>query len=143
LTFTAEADHEYRQVDRIPRGDKEVTVLREWNYAVDNQHKVLDGGRIILSAEEFTVSTQQGRPLKVVMRTDAFFPVTLQVYANDEYAGEWSYHQQGNSWVEPSFLLPGILVQENHTRLRLELKDNALIGHDYVPFYYWFYQSSD
>jgi hypothetical protein len=138
-----EADHEYRQVDWIPRGNKGVTVLREWNYAANNQHRVLDGGRIILGAEEFTVNTQQERPLKVVMRTDAFFPVTLQVYANDEYAGEWSYHRQGNAWVEPSFILPGTLVQGSLTRLRLELKGNALTGHDYVPFYYWFYQSVD
>jgi hypothetical protein len=141
-----EANHEYRQVDRIPRGKVKVTLLRESSYARNKQYKVLDGGRIILGAEEFTVSTQPDRALKVVMRTDTLataFRVILQVYANGRYAGEWSYQQRRNAWIEPSFILPGTLVQGNLTRLRLELKGNVLTGHDYIPFYYWFYQSAD
>jgi hypothetical protein len=135
-----EANHEYRQIDRIPRGGGKVTLLREWSYAGNKQHKVLDGGRIILGAEEFTVNTQPGRALKVVMRTDTFFPVTLQVYANGRYVGEWSYHQQRNAWVEPSFILPSTLVQRSLTQVHLGLRNNALTGHNYAPFYYWFYQ---
>jgi hypothetical protein len=136
-----EARHNYRQFDFVPRGKVPVTVLRELSYAADDQISLVDGGRTILGAEEFTIATQAGKTLKVVLRTDAAVPVTLRVYINDQYVKDWSYSEEGGAWVEPYFMVPGSLVQGNITRLRLELIDNLLTSPPrYASFHYWFYQ---
>ena len=140
-----EARHNYRQIDLYPRGPRlaPVTVLREWSYATYPERRVLDGGRVILGAEEFSVDTEQGKALKVVMRTDAFFPITLNVYANSRYLGEWSYDRQGEAWVEPSFIVPAEYIHGDKTRIRLVMREEDLLaGRDYAPFHYWFYQPS-
>jgi hypothetical protein len=136
-----EARHNYHQFDFVPRGKVAVTVLRELSYAEDDQISMVDGGRIILGGEEFTIATQPGKSLKVVLRTDAAVPITLRVYINDKYVKDWSYPKEPGAWVEPYFIVPGSLVPGNFTRLRLELADNYLTSPPrYAPFYYWFYQ---
>jgi hypothetical protein len=140
-----EARHNYQQIELYPRGPwlAPVTLLREWSYATYPERRVLDGGRVILGAEEFSVDTKQGKALKVVMRTDAFFPITLNVYANGRYLGEWSYDRQGEAWVEPSFIVPAEYIHGDKTRIRLVMREEDLLaGRDYAPFHYWFYQPS-
>jgi hypothetical protein len=136
-----EARHNYRQFDFVPRGKVAVTVLRELSYAADDQISLVDGGRIILGAEEFTIATQPGKTLKVVLRTNAYLPVTLRVYVNNKYVKDWSYSKGGRAWVEPYFIVPGSLVSGDFTRLRLELPGNHLASSPrYTSFNYWFYQ---
>jgi hypothetical protein len=136
-----EDSHNYHQFDFVPRGKMKVTVLREFNYDADDEIGLVDGGRIILGAEEFTVATQPGKTLKVVLRTDAYLPVTLRVYIDGKYVKDWSYPKEGGAWVEPYVIVPGSLIMEDLTRLRLELTDSYLTSPPrYVPFYYWFYQ---
>jgi hypothetical protein len=52
---------------------------------------VVDGGRGVPGAEEFTVADlSAGRPLEIVMRTTAA-PFTLRVSAGGGYVGEWNF----------------------------------------------------
>ncbi|MEX2598516.1 MAG: hypothetical protein WD533_02560 [Dehalococcoidia bacterium] len=136
-----EARHDYEQIDLVPRAGKEVTVLKELVYADNGSRRLIDGGRIVLGAEEFTVTTRQGEDLKIAMRTDAHYPATLAVYADGAYVGDWTYSNNREAWVESAFVVPGEFVGDGETRLRLEL-DMEYTERDFAPFRYWFYQPS-
>ncbi|MEX0762023.1 MAG: hypothetical protein WD208_01810 [Dehalococcoidia bacterium] len=136
-----EERHDYRQIDLVPRGRKEVTALNEHSYLVNHDRRLIDGGRIVLGAEEFDVGARQGEDLKAVMRTNATSPVTLRVHLDGVYIGVWAYPASGNAWAEPSFIVPGRFVGDGRTRLRLELETERT-DQDYAPFRYWFYQPS-
>lgn len=133
-----EAHHDYRLIDLVPRGPGELTVLREYRPAGGPDVAILDGGRTVLGLEEFRVRTLGGKDLKLVMRTDAFFDTSLRVFANNKFAGTWDYGVQRDAWVEPVFIIPGSLVSNGSTRIRLVLDSKT--GEDYAPFHYWFYQ---
>lgn len=134
-----EALHGYQQFDLVPRGGLPVTLLSEHVRTVNPGRHLIDGGRVVLGAEEFNVATRQGEDLKVVIRTNPLFATRLRVYADGEYVGDWLHPAGRGPWMEPSFIVPGRSVSDGTTRLRLEL-DTDRTDQDYAPFHYWFYQ---
>jgi len=80
---------------------------------------VLDGGRGVPGGEEFTITgLSRDRPFSVVMRTTST-PFILQVYADGEYVGEWSFQPSGSGWQETTFTIPAEFVRSGSLRLRL------------------------
>ena len=111
---------------------------------------VIDAGRVILGAESFQVrGTARGRDLVVVLRTAASAAAAvvkvegsrtstlaipeagLVVEAGGRPAGRFDF-RLGPGWAERVLRVPGALVGDGSTALRLSGR--------YASFYYWFYQ---
>jgi hypothetical protein len=111
---------------------------------------VADAGRVILGQETMRVRSHAGRDLVAVMRSARTAEVgvlspgsgagvheielaeaSLAVFANGQSAGRFGF-RPGPGWDELVFRIPGALVGEGSTELRLQGR--------YASFYMWFYQ---
>jgi hypothetical protein len=110
---------------------------------------VADGGRAILGSESFSVRTEKGKDLVVVMRTApqvranvlraagsepfdiAFAEAGMVVEASGVTTARFLFRPRAG-WDEYLFRIPGGFLTEGRTRLTLSGR--------YPSFYYWFYQ---
>ena len=112
----SEREHDYEM--RMPLIGLEPTNILTREHSPDGE-VVLDGGRGVPGGEEFTITgLSRDRPFSVVMRTTST-PFTLQVYADGEYVGEWSFQPSGSGWQETTFTIPAEFVRSGSLRLRL------------------------
>jgi hypothetical protein len=102
---------------------------------------ILDGGRELPGAEEFTITNlSPNRPVEVVMRTtDA--PFALQVQADGKNLGEWAFQPSGSGWQEATFTIPAQSVRSGSLRVRLSPSEGAPLG-IHTAYHYWFVQQS-
>jgi len=100
---------------------------------------VLDGGRRLPGGEEFTITgLSQDRPVEVVMRTTSE-SFSLQVHADGEHVGEWSFQPSGSGWHDATFTIPAEFVRSGSLRLRLSPPDDTPLG-THTVYHYWFVQ---
>ena len=134
----SEGEHDYEMHLPLIGLEPENIVLRE---SYPSGRVVVDAGRGVPGSEEFTVGNlSAGRPLSVVMRTTNA-PFTLQVYADGEHVGEWSFQPSGSGWQEATFTIPAEFVRSGTLRVRLSLpEDTPLETH--TAYHYWFVQRS-
>src|SRR5215203_4250329 len=102
---------------------------------------VLDGGRGLPGAEEFTITGLSPNHLvEVVMRTsDA--PFALQVQADGKHVGEWAFQPSGSGWQEATFTIPAQSVRSKSLRVRLSPSEEAPLK-THTAYHYWFVQRS-
>jgi hypothetical protein len=100
---------------------------------------VLDAGRGLPGEEEFTITgLSRNRPVEVIMRTTSA-PFALQVHADGEHLGEWSFQPSGRGWQEATFTIPAEFVRSGSLRVRLSPpQDTPLETH--TAYHYWFVQ---
>lgn len=126
------------------RGEPEATdVLRRYAYADRMNRPTTDGGRIVRGGERFRASVEPGRDLVLVMRTDAWYPVALDVSVDGASAGTWSIALSESVWVEPRFTIPGALLTRDRPEIAIRRRTDAsgaAAGGNYAPFHYWLYQ---
>ena len=100
---------------------------------------VVDGGRGLPGAEEFTIrGLSRNRPVEVVMRTTSA-PFALQVQANGRYVGEWDFQPSGSRWQQATFTIPAESVRSGSLRVRLSPPEDAPLE-THTAYYYWFVQ---
>ena len=100
---------------------------------------VVDGGRGLPGAEEFTIrGLSRNRPVEVVMRTTSA-PFTLQVQADSRYVGEWAFQPSGSRWQQATFTIPAESVRSGSLRVRLSPPEDAPLE-THTAYYYWFVQ---
>ena len=123
---------------RIPATD----VLRRYAYADVRNRPITDAGRIVRKSERFRASVTPGRDLTLVMRTDAWYPTRLDVQVDGAPAGTWSIATSESAWVEPTFTIPGRLIQRPRPEIHFTREEptEAEAQRDYAPFHYWLYQ---
>jgi hypothetical protein len=107
-----------------------------------NGEVVLDGGRGLPGAEEFTIrGLSRNRSVEVVMRTTSA-PFALQVEADGEHLGEWDFQPSGSSeWQETTFKIPAESVRSGRLRVRLSPPEDAPLE-THTAYHYWFVQRS-
>lgn len=102
---------------------------------------VLDGGRGLPGAEEFTITgLSPNRPVEVVMRTESV-PFALQVQADGKHLGEWIFQPSGGGWQEATFTIPAQSVRSGSLRVRLSPSEGAPLE-THTAYHYWFVQRS-
>jgi len=74
------------------------------------------------------------------MRTTSA-PFSLQVYADGEHVGEWSFQPSGRGWQEATFTIPAEFVRSGSLRLRLSPPEDAPLE-THTAYHYWFVQRS-
>ena len=100
---------------------------------------VVDGGRGLPGAEEFTIrGLSRNRPVEVVMRTTSA-PFALQVQADGRYVGEWDFQPSGSRWQQATFTIPAESVRSGSLRVRLSPPEDAPLE-THTAYYYWFVQ---
>jgi len=100
---------------------------------------VLDGGRALPGAEEFTITgLSPNRPVEVVMRTESA-PFALQVQADGKRLGEWVFQPSGSGWQEATFTIPARSVRSGSLRVRLSPSEDAPLE-THAAYHYWFVQ---
>jgi hypothetical protein len=101
----------------------------------DNAITLVDGGRFTNGYEEMYVKVNQGKPVKIVMRTLVSKEVTLETSINDKRLGVWRIPPSEN-WQEPELSVPTEFIDSNTFKLKIR----ALNDCDYTSFHYWFLQ---
>jgi hypothetical protein len=102
---------------------------------------VLDGGRELPGAEEFTIrGLSPNRPVEVVMRTSSE-PFALQVQVDGKHLEEWSFQPSGRGWQEATFTIPAQSVRSESLRVRLSPSEDAPLE-THAAYHYWFVQQS-
>jgi hypothetical protein len=136
--LVSEREHEYEM--RMPLIGLEPANLLTRMRSPDGE-VVLDGGRGLPGAEEFTITgLSPNRPVEVVMRTsDA--PFTLQVQADGKLLGEWAFQPSGSGWQAATFTIPAQSVRTGSLRLRLSSSEEAPLE-THSAYHYWFVQGS-
>jgi hypothetical protein len=134
----SEREHDYEM--RMPLIGLEPANLLTRKRSPDGE-VVLDGGRGLPGAEEFTITgLSPNRPVEVVMRTsDASF--ALQVQADGRHLGEWAFQPSGSGWQEATFTIPAQSVRSGSLRVRLSPSEDAPLE-THTAYYYWFVQRS-
>src|SRR5918994_3127616 len=100
---------------------------------------VVDGGRELPGAEEFTIrGLSRNRPVEVVMRTTSA-PFALQVQADGRHVGEWDFQPSGSRWQQATFTIPAESVRSGSLRVRLSPPEDAPLE-THTAYYYWFVQ---
>ena len=100
---------------------------------------VVDGGRGLPGAEEFTIrGLSRNRPVEVVMRTTSA-PFALQVQADGRHVGEWDFQPSGSRWQQATFTIPAESVRSGSLRVRLSPPEDAPLE-THTAYYYWFVQ---
>ena len=104
-----------------------------------NGEMVVDGGRGLPGAEEFTIrGLSRNRPVEVVMRTTSA-PFALQVQADGRHVGEWDFQPSGSRWQQATFTIPAESVRSGSLRVRLSPPEDAPLE-THTAYYYWFVQ---
>jgi hypothetical protein len=134
----SEREHDYEM--RMPLIGLEPANLLTQKRSPDGE-VVLDGGRGLPGAEEFTITgLSPNHAVEVVMRTsDA--PFTLQVQADGELLGEWAFQPSGSGWQEATFTIPAQSVRSGSLRVRLSPSEDAPLE-THTAYHYWFVQRS-
>jgi hypothetical protein len=100
---------------------------------------ILDGGRGLPGAEEFTVTgLSPNRPVEVVMRTSSA-PFALRVQVDGEYLGEWAFQPSGTGWQQATYTIPARSVRSGSLRVRLSPSEAAPLE-THSAYHYWFIQ---
>jgi hypothetical protein len=100
---------------------------------------ILDGGRGLPGAEEFTIrGLSRNRPVEVVMRTTSA-PFALQVQADGRHVGEWDFQPSGSRWQQATFTIPAESVRSGSLRVRLSPPEDAPLE-THTAYFYWFVQ---
>src|SRR5919106_1151957 len=93
--LTSEREHDYEM--RMPLIGLEPANLLTRKRSPDGE-VILDGGRGLPGAEEFTITgLSPSRPVEVVMRTESA-PFALQIQADGEDLGDWTFQPSGRGW---------------------------------------------
>ena len=134
----SEREHDYEM--RMPLIGLEPANLLTRKRSPDGE-VVLDGGRGLPGAEEFTITgLSPNHPVEVVMRTsDA--PFTLQVQADGDLLREWAFQPSGSGWQEATFTIPAQSVRSRSLRVRLSPSEAAPLE-IHTAYHYWFVQRS-
>jgi hypothetical protein len=134
----SEREHDYEM--RMPLIGLEPANLLTRKRSPDGE-VVLDGGRGLPGAEEFTIrDLSPNRQVEVVMRTSSS-PFALQVQADGRRLGEWTFQPSGSGWQEATFTIPAQSVRSESLRVRLSpSEDTPLETH--AAYHYWFVQRS-
>jgi hypothetical protein len=136
--LASEREHDYEM--RMPLIGLEPANLLTQKRSPDGE-VILDGGRALPGAEEFTVTgLSPNRPVDVVMRTSSA-PFTLQVQADGKDLGEWTFQPSGSGWQEATFTIPAQSVLSGSLRLRLSPSRDAPLE-THTAYHYWFVQQS-
>jgi hypothetical protein len=134
--LTSEREHDYEM--RMPLIGLEPANLLTRKRSPDGE-VVLDGGRGLPGAEEFTITgLSPNRPVEVVMRTSSA-PFALQVQADGEYLGEWAFQPSGSGWQQATYTIPAQSVRSGSLRVRLSPSENAPLE-THTAYQYWFVQ---
>jgi hypothetical protein len=143
-----EAAHDYGFRSRL--GDLNLAgTVRVDSYPGPPAERVMDAGRAILGHESFTLRAARGRDLVLVMRTAASVNANvyrasgngsyglelaeagLTIEAEGQSAGRFAFRPRPG-WDEQVLRIPGSLLGEGRTRLRLSGR--------YASFFYWAFQ---
>jgi hypothetical protein len=132
----SETEHDYEM--HMPLIGLEPANFLERERSPDGE-MVVDGGRGLPGAEEFTIrGLSRNRPVEVVMRTTSA-PFALQVQADGRYVGEWDFQPSGSRWQQATFTIPAESVRSGSLRVRLSPPEDAPLE-THTPYYYWFVQ---
>jgi hypothetical protein len=134
--LTSEREHDYEM--RMPLIGLEPANLLTRKRSPDGE-VVLDGGRGLPGAEEFTITgLSPSRPVEVVMRTESA-PFALQIQADGEDLGEWTFQPSGRGWQQATYTIPARSVRSGSLRVRLSPSEDAPLE-IHTAYHYWFVQ---
>jgi hypothetical protein len=134
----SEREHDYEM--RMPLIGLEPANLLTQKRSPDGE-VVLDGGRGLPGAEEFTITgLSPNRPVEMVMRTSSE-PFALQVQADGKHIGVWAFQPSGSRWQEATFTIPAQSVRSESLRVRLSPAEDAPLE-THTAYHYWFVQRS-
>jgi hypothetical protein len=134
----SENEHDYEM--RMPLIGLEPASLLTRKRSSDGE-VLLDGGRGLPGAEEFTITgLSPNHPVEVVMRTSSA-PFALQVQADGQHLGEWAFQPSGSRWQEATFTIPAQSVRSGSLRVRLSPPEDAPLE-THTAYHYWFVQRS-
>jgi hypothetical protein len=134
--LTSEREHDYEM--SMPLIGLEPANLLTRKRSPDGE-MILDGGRGLPGAEEFTVTgLSPNRPVEVVMRTSSA-PFALRVQADGEYLGEWAFQPSGTGWQQATYTIPARSVRSGSLRVRLSPSEAAPLE-THSAYHYWFIQ---
>jgi len=88
--------------------------------------------------EEFTLASQPGKPLTLIVRHEAVADITAKVYAAGKYIGDWLWPKGEYILSESTLGIPAEYIDASQTHIRLEFakqQDSAVV----TPYYYWAY----
>ena len=132
----SETEHDYEM--HMPLIGLEPANLLTQERSPDGE-MVVDGGRGLPGAEEFTIrGLSRNRSVEVVMRTTSA-PFTLQVHADGRQVGEWDFQPSGSRWQQATFTIPAESVRSGSLRVRLSPPEDAPLE-THTAYYYWFVQ---
>jgi hypothetical protein len=134
--LTSEREHDYEM--SMPLIGLEPANLLTRKRSPDGE-MILDGGRGLPGAEEFTVTgLSPNRPVEVVMRTSSA-PFALRVQVDGEYLGEWAFQPSGTGWQQATYTIPARSVRSGSLRVRLSPSEAAPLE-THSAYHYWFIQ---
>jgi hypothetical protein len=134
--LTSEREHDYEM--RMPLIGLEPANLLTRKRSPDGE-VILDGGRGLPGAEEFTITgLSPNRQVEVVMRTESA-PFALRVQADGEYLGDWTFQPSGNGWQQATYTIPARSVRSGSLRVRLSPSEDAPLE-THTAYHYWIVQ---
>jgi hypothetical protein len=132
----SETEHDYEM--HMPLIGLEPANLLTMERSPDGE-MVVDGGRGLSGAEEFTIrGLSRNRSVEVVMRTTSS-PFALQVQADGRHVGEWDFQPSGSRWQQATFTIPAESVRSGSLRVRLSPPEDAPLE-THTAYHYWFVQ---
>ncbi len=118
------------------------TAFREFKYKNSKSGRVYPEFGVVVpkgKREVFKIKTKPGKPLMIMLRTDAYWGINAEVKAGTmKTALTWKHDQVRDAWVDASIILPKEAITDEETKI--EILNNAT---DVGSFHYWFYQPRD
>ena len=128
-----EKAHAYKIWSQGPP-DMPGSLLKQTSYLGLPNVKVLDGGRVTMGGESFTVENlTPGKALKIVRRTYSTPHNVIDVFVDGKKAGTWETSKHC-AFTEQEFVVTGEKITSDKAMVRLEIKSKT----NYNIFYYWF-----
>jgi hypothetical protein len=111
------------------------TIYRREPYLNQASLLVADGGRVMHRAERMRLRVRPGAPARLVMRTDAWFAVELEVLVDGRPAARLAV-PQARKFVEPEVLLPAVALARPEVAVEVRIARGPELG----TFHYWLLQ---
>lgn len=111
------------------------STLREFPTADPSGDLLIDGGRQPGAGERFVMRCLPGRPGALILRTEAYVPVRLEVSVDGTRVGELAAERAPLVWSEPVLDLPADVLAAETVTFRVVSQDTT-----YASYHYWLIQ---
>ncbi len=115
--------------------------VRRMTYRADPAIALTDGGRSFNGGQSFTLSTQPGQPLLLLVRAHQTTDLVLHVQVGGDSVGEWGLPAIPGEWLESAFLIPARFIRASTARITMTVQPDISDAR-FGAFFLWGYQGT-